>query len=363
VAVAAAFTFVSPRPAHDHRGAILAVTRSFLSASTHSGSGGHSRQGKREKQRTERARALCILGGMRWRVYLQLVKAAARGWIRNRAPSMGAALAFYSAFTMAPLLIIAIGITGAIFGEQAARGAIDTQLTSVVGPTAAAAIKSLLTAAHSKPHGLLASVVGIVTVLVGATTVMVELQNDLDRIWGAPPRAGAGMMVLVRSHALSLGIVLGIGFLLLLSLVFTAILTMFTKKYGHAFPGFSSMLYAIHFVLSLTLVTSLIAILYKWLPNVAVAWREVWVGALTTAVLFQIGQIGIGLYLTHSAIASAYGAAGAMVVLLLWLYYSAQIFLFGAEFTHAFAARSDALGMSPLSADGARLNLTERAST
>jgi membrane protein len=265
------------------------------------------------------------------------VKLAARGWIKNRAPSMGAALAFYSAFTLAPLLLIIISIAGAIFGEHAAKGAIDTQLTNVVGPTAAGAIKSLLVAAQNKSRGILPTIVGIVTLLVGATTVLVELQSDLDRIFGAPSRAGAGIRTLARSHAFSLLIVLGIGALFLASLVVTSVLTMFTKKWGHYFPAFASMLYVVHFVVSLALVSSLNAILYKFLPNATIAWRDVWVGSVTTALLFQLGQIGIGLYLTHSAVASAYGAAGAMVVLLLWLYYSAQIFLFGAEFTHAYA--------------------------
>lgn len=288
---------------------------------------------------------------MRWRVYLQLVKLAARGWINNRAPSMGAALAFYSAFTLAPLLIIIIGVAGAIFGENAARGAIDTQLANVVGP-AAGAIKSLLIATQSKSRGVLASIVGIATLLLGATTVMVELQTDLDRIFGAPSRE-SGIRTLVRSRVSSLLIVLGIGFLFLASLAVTGVLTLSTKRWGHYFPAFASMLYVVHFVVSLALVTSLNAILYKFLPNTQIAWRDVWVGSVTTALLFQLGQIGIGLYLTHSAVASAYGAAGAMVVLLLWLYYSAQIFLFGAEFTRAYSLRSEAIGMNCLSASGA----------
>jgi membrane protein len=292
---------------------------------------------------------------MRWRVYIQLVKLAAKGWIRNRAPSMGAALAFYSAFTMAPLLIIVVGIAGAIFGEHAARGAIDTQLANTVGPQAAAAIKSLLVATQSKSQSLVASIVGFLTLLLGATTVMVELQTDLDRIWGVPDRAATGLRTLVHSRVSSLLIVLGIGFLFLVSLVVTGMLTMFTKKWGHYFPAFASMLYVVHFVVSLGLITSLNAILYKFLPDTEIAWRDVWVGSVTTALLFQIGQIAIGLYLTHSAVASAYGAAGAMVVLLVWLYYSAQIFLFGAEFTRAYSLRSEAVGMNCLSAPGASL--------
>jgi membrane protein len=288
---------------------------------------------------------------MRWRIYLRLIKLSAKGWISNRAPSMGAALAFYSAFSMAPLLLIGISIAGAIFGEDAARGAIDQQLRSVVGPTAAAAIKSLLGAAQSKSRGILPTIVGVVTLLIGATTVLVELQNDLDRIWRAPPRQ-EGFRTLLRSHAVSLGIVLGIGFLLLVSLVVTSLVSMYSKRWGFYFPGFASMLHIVNFVLSVALVTSLTAILYKYLPNLPIAWRNVWVGALTTALLFQLGQYAIGVYLTHSAVGSAYGAAGAMVVLLLWLYYSAQIFLFGAEFTHAYA-RAGAGGEYP-EGEGAR---------
>jgi len=295
---------------------------------------------------------------MRWRVYWQLIRFAARGWVQHRAPSMGAALAFYSAFTLAPLLIIVISIAGAIFGEHAARGAIDSQLMSIFGPTAAGAIKSLLTATQSKARGLVASIVGTVTLLVGATTVLVELQSDLDHIWGAPARKG-GFSTMVRSHAISLLIVLGIGLLVLISLVMTGVLTVSTKRWGSAFPGLASMLYALHFTLTLVLFTSLIAILYKWLPNTRIAWRDVWVGSVTTAVMFEVGQIGIGLYLTHSAVASAYGAAGAMVVLLLWLYYSSQIFLFGAEFTRAFSARSEAVGMNCLSRSGAAMACRE----
>jgi membrane protein len=295
---------------------------------------------------------------MRWRVYLQLLRVAARGWVQHRAPSMGAALAFYSAFTLAPLLIIVISIAGAIFGEHAARGAIDTQLMSIFGPTAAGAIKSLLTATQSKARGVVASIVGTVTLLVGATTVLVELQSDLDRIWSAPSRQ-SGFSTMLRSHAVSLAIVLGIGLLVLASLVLTGVLTASTKRWGSAFPGFASLLYALHFALSLALFTTLIAILYKWLPNAQIAWRDVGVGSVTTAVLFEIGQIGIGLYLTHSAVASAYGAAGAMVVVLLWLYYSSQIFLFGAEFTRAYSVRSGSIGMDCLSRSGAAVACRE----
>jgi membrane protein len=266
---------------------------------------------------------------------------------------MGAALAFYSAFSLAPLLIIVIGVAGAVFGVDAARGAIVAQLTGLVGPTAAGAIHSLLMGAQSKSSGVFASVIGVLTLLVGATTVLVELQADLDRIWRAPRRAGNSVSKLLRSHTISLGLILGIGFLLLVSLVMTGALVIFGKYWGSVFPGVAPLLYVLNFVFSLAVITALIAMLYKWLPNVPIAWRNVWVGALTTAMLFNAGQLAIGLYLGRSAMGSAYGAAGAMVALLSWLYYSAQIFLFGAEFTRAYANRSAELGMERLSKDGA----------
>jgi len=290
---------------------------------------------------------------MRWRVYLALIKQAGRAWIKDGAPSMGAALAFYSAFSIAPLLIIVIGVAGAVYGVDVARGAVEAQLTDLMGPTAAAAIQALLMGAHGQSTGVIASVIGVVTLLVGATTVLVELQSDLDRIWSAPPRKGHGAVTLLRSHITSLGLILGIGFLLLVALVLTGILAVFGKNWGSVYPGVATALYILNFLLSLAVVTALIAMLYKWLPNVPIAWRDVWIGALTTAILFTAGQTAIGFYLTRSAMGSAYGAAGAMVVLLTWLYYSAQIFLFGAEFTQAYANRCAAIGMDCLSKDGA----------
>lgn len=290
---------------------------------------------------------------MRWRAYFALIKQAGRAWIEDGAASMGAALAFYSAFSIAPLLIIVIGVAGAVYGTDVARGAVDAQLTDLMGPMAAAALQALLMGANGKSSGVIAGVIGVVTLLIGATTVLVELQSDLDRIWKAPPRQGHGAVTLLRSHATSLGLILGIGFLLLVSLVLTGTLAVFGKNWGSIYPGVATALYVVNFLLSLAVVTALIAMLYKWLPNVAIAWRDVWIGALTTAILFIAGQTAIGFYLTRSAMGSAYGAAGAMVVLLTWLYYSAQIFLFGAEFTQAYANRCAAIGMDCLSKDGA----------
>ena len=274
---------------------------------------------------------------MHWRLYIDLLKQSASAWVADNAPSMGAALAFYSAFSLAPLLIIVIAIASAAYGQDAAHGAIVAQLTAVVGASAAQAIQALLKGAQETTTGVVATKVGAITVLVGATTVLVELQDDLDRIWKAPPRKGSGLLTILRARVLSLGMILAIGFLLLVSLVLAGVVAAAGKYWATMFPGAAVFLQVANFFLSLAVNTVLIAMLYKWLPNVLIAWRDVWIGALTTAVLFAIGQIAIGVYLGRSAIASAYGAAGALVVLLLWLYYSAQIFFLGAEFTHLYA--------------------------
>lgn len=276
---------------------------------------------------------------MRWRLYIDLLKRSGSAWVADNAPSMGAALAFYSAFSLAPLLIIVIAIAGAAYGRDAARGAIVAQLADVVGLSAAEAIQALLAGAQETASGVVATVVGAITVLVGATTVMVELQDDLDKIWKVAPREGSGLLAILRARVVSLGMILAIGFLLLVSLVLTGAIAAAANYWGAIFPGAALFLYVANFLLSLVVVTVLIAMLYKWLPNAAIAWRDVWVGAFTTAALFSVGQVAIGVYLGQSAIASAYGAAGALVVLLLWLYYSAQVFLLGAEFTHAYASR------------------------
>jgi membrane protein len=271
---------------------------------------------------------------MGWRAYGGLVKQAGVAWVEDRAPTMGAALAFYSAFALAPLLIIVIAVAGALFGAEAARGAIVEQLSGLVGASAAQAIQALLKAAQETRTGVLATTAGLVTMLVGATTILVELQDDLDHIWKAPKRAGSGVLSFLRARILSLGLILAIGFLLLVSLIVSGAMAAFGNYSESYFPDTARLLLIVaNATFSVGAITVLFAMLYKWLPNVAIAWRDVWMGALITAVLFSVGRLAIGLYLGGSAIASAYGAAGTLVVLLLWLYYSAQVFLLGAEFT------------------------------
>ena len=273
-----------------------------------------------------------------WSLYGYLAKQAVTAWVEHRAPTLGAALAFYSAFALAPVLIIIIALAGAAFGEAATRDAIVGQMSVLVGPAGAQAIQELLTGAQEKATGAVATAIGLFTMLVGATTILVELQDDLDYIWQAPRRAGNTFLTMLRARLLSFGLILGIGFLLLVSLVLNAAIAASHAYFASYFPDTALVLLRVwDHAFSVAAVTVLFAMLYKWLPNVSIAWADVWTGALITAILFSAGRIAIGVYLGHSAIASAYGAAGTLIVLLLWLYYSAQVLLLGAEFTCVYA--------------------------
>ena len=266
------------------------------------------------------------------RTYTSLVKQAALAWIKDGASSMGAALAFYSAFSLAPLLLIVMALAGLFYGPDEARQAVVTQFSALIGPLGADAIGGLLKAAAVAETGAFATAVGVILLLVGATTVLVELETDLDRIWEAPPREESGVWSLLRVRLLSFGLILGIGFLLIVSLVASSAIAAMSARWDSTSLGTTG-LFVADFVLAVVIFTALFGMLYKWLPNVKIAWHDVWTGALTTAVLFNLGRIAIGAYLGRTATGSAYAAAGSVLVLLLWLYYSAQIFLFGAEFT------------------------------
>jgi membrane protein len=273
-----------------------------------------------------------------WRTYANLVRQAGIAWLADRAPTMGAALAFYSAFALAPLLIIVIALAGSLFGWDAAREAIADELNSLVGAPATMAIQALLQGAEVARAGITATIVGVATMFIGATTILVELQDDLDTIWKAPKRAGNGLFTILRARILSLGMFLAIVFLLLVSLVVTGAVTAFEIYAQSHLPNATLLLLRLsNTIFSLGAVTVLFAMLFKALPNVPIAWKDVWVGAFITAILFTVGRIAIGVYLGRSTLASAYGAAGTLVVLLLWLYYSAQVFLLGAEFTCVYS--------------------------
>lgn len=269
-----------------------------------------------------------------------LLKESAVAWSDDYAPSMGAALAYYTLFSLAPLLVIVIAIAGLVFGNEAASGQIHVQLRGLVGDDGAIAIQGLLRSASEPAGSMAASFVGVLMLLLGATSVFGELQSALDRIWRVPADPdGFGLWGLLRTRLLSFGMILTIGFLLLVSLVVSAVLSAAGKWWGPALAGWESVLQTVNFAASFVIVTALFALIYKILPRVPVAWPDVWIGSAVTALLFTLGKFLIGLYLGKSTIASSFGAAGSLVALLVWVYYSAQIFLFGAELTWVYAHR------------------------
>jgi membrane protein len=270
--------------------------------------------------------------------FWRLIKDSAVAFVDDFAPSMGAALAYYTIFSLAPILVIVIAIAGLAFGAEAARGEILAQLEGLLGREGALVVQALLMSASHPVKSVLASVIGTATLIVGATSVFAELQDDLDRIWRSPyVTKRQPVWTLVRSRLLSFGLILAIGFLLLVSLVMSAGLAALGKWWGPTFKGWEMALQALNIIVSLVISTILFTLIYKLLPRARVAWNDVWIGAFVTAVLFTIGKSGIGLYLGTSGVTSGFGAAGSVILLLVWVYYSAQIFLLGAEFTWVYA--------------------------
>ncbi len=267
-----------------------------------------------------------------------LIKQSASAWIDDYAPSMGAALAYYTLFSIAPLLVIVIAIAGFVFGAEAAQGAIVGQLGGLIGDEGAVAIQGLLRSASEPASGVIATIVGAVTLVIGATTVFAELQSSLDRIWEVPSaEKTSGIWSVIRQRLLSFGMVLVLGLLMLVSLVLSTALAALGRWWGGFFEGWEVVLHVVNFTVSFGVVTGLFAAIYKIMPRASIAWRDVWIGSVVTALLFTIGKFLIGLYLGKSGVTSGFGAAGSMVVLLIWVYYSAQIFLLGAEFTWVYA--------------------------
>jgi membrane protein len=266
-----------------------------------------------------------------------LFKSAFTAWSDDYAQSMGAALAYYTMFSIAPLLLIVISITGIIFGQKAARGEIFGQLNNLMGEQGAMAVQTLLESTSQPAEGITATVIGIVLLVVGATTVFGELQSSLDRIWKAPVQVTSGLWNLVRVRLLSFGMIMGIGFLLMVSLVFSAGLSAMSKWWSPVLGGWIVVASVFNFIFSFLLTTGMFAMIYKIMPRVSIRWSEVWIGATLTAALFTVGKWLIGIYIGKSAISSGYGAAGSLLALLIWIYYSAQIFLVGAEFTWAYS--------------------------
>jgi len=269
------------------------------------------------------------------------------GWIDHRASSLGAALAYYTAFSLAPLLLIAIAVAGIWVDSDVAAQTIAEQASALLGSKAAEGVEFMLRAAPHAASGWLAGAVGLVTLIIGATTVLTEVQYDLDMIWRAPPRKSSGLITAVSSRLLSFGLVICIGFLFLASLVVSTGLSALSARGIAVLPGSPIVLTAAHVLAWGLMLTVCFALLYKWLPNIRLGWGDVLAGALVTTVLFSIGRLVIGVYLTHTATGSMHGAAGALIILLLWFYYSAQVFLLGAEFTAVYARRLGSLAKSP----------------
>lgn len=268
---------------------------------------------------------------------MQMMRQAIAKWQADFAPSMGAALSFYTLFSLAPVIIIAIAVAGLIFGDDTVREQVFAQLQHLIGDTGAAAAQRLVNNTSTTSANWIATVVSLITMLIGATTVFAELQSDLDRIWKVSAAAQSGIWQLLRARFLSFGLILGIGFLMLVSLVITAALTLLGQWWANWFGGWALMLQVFNFLLSFALTAGLFAMIYRFLPSCHVAWRDVWIGAIVTSLLFSLGKLAIGVYLGHTNVAAAYGAAGSIAVLLLWVYYAAQIFLLGAEFTYVYA--------------------------
>ncbi|MFT3717628.1 YihY/virulence factor BrkB family protein [Pseudorhodoferax sp.] len=272
------------------------------------------------------------------RQWLALCQQTVTRWAGDYAPSMGAALSYYSVFSMAPLLLIVISVAGLVFGERAAHGELFEQLAGLMGADAARALETLLASVNKPAQGIVSTLIGLGVLLIGATTVFGELQNALDRIWRAPARdTSGGLWKLLHTRLLSFGMVLGFAFLLMVSLVLGAVVSALGKWWSSAFAGWEVLAQLLNVVLGFALTTGVFAMIYKIMPRVQVRWYDVWIGAAVTALLFTVGRFLIGLYIGKSGVASSFGAAGSVIVIFVWVYYSAQVFLLGAEFTWLYA--------------------------
>jgi membrane protein len=267
----------------------------------------------------------------------RLIKSTIEHWLAHKDARQGAALAYYSVFSIGPLLVIAIGIAGLAFGAQAARGEVQGQLSGMIGQSAADAIDSMLASANEPQQGLLATAIGIVVLLFSALGVVVQLKDALNTVWEVDEKNISGAWQFIRTYLISLTAVIGIGFLLLVSLLFTTALSAAGQYLGAQLP--QTGLQIAGSLISFAAITAMFAMMFKLLPDTEVEWRDVWLGAAITAALFELGKLLIGIYVGKLALASTYGAAASLVILLIWVYYSSQIVLLGAEFTHCYASR------------------------
>lgn len=274
---------------------------------------------------------------MNLKVMWRLLRAAYTKWTEDHAQTLGAALALYTVLSLAPLLLIVIAIAGAVFGQEAAQGQIIGQIQGLVGEDSANAIQSMIEEARKPAAGIIATVLAMVMLLLGATGVFAQLQEALNTIWRVEGKSGEGILKILKDRFISLMAVLGTGFLLLISLVISAGLSAIGATLGQFLPVPEFLLQIINFFVSFAFVTLLFAMIYKLLPDISIHWGDIWIGAVMTSPLFTIGKFLIGFYLGKSDVGIAYGAAGSLVVILIWVYYASQIFLFGAEFTAVYA--------------------------
>jgi len=260
-------------------------------------------------------------------------------WARHRSARLGAALAYYSVFSLGPILLIVISIAGLWFGKDAVRGSLTAQFRGLLGPDGAQAVEAMLKGASSVESGGIAAASGVVLLLIAALGVVVQLKDALNTIWDAPEPQGSGVWWYIRTYLISLAGVMALGFLLMVSLVISTVLAGISTWAGTA--GAEALLWeGVNFAVSLGVLTGLFGMLFKWFPDVPVRWRDVWPGALASALLFEVGKLAIAWYIGSQGLESTYGAAASLVVLLIWVYYTAQIVLFGAEISHAYAHRA-----------------------
>jgi membrane protein len=269
--------------------------------------------------------------------YWQVLKDAGSQWVEDRASRLGAALAYYTAFSLAPLLILVISIAALVFDRSTVEKQVTTEMQTLVGGEGAKAVQAMIVSGKKHGSGVMATIIGSIMLLVGAMGVFGQLQDAMNTIWEVQPKPGRGLWGFLRDRLLSMSMVLGSAFLLLVSLLVSAALA--AVENWLLSSRASAAAQASNLIVSLIVITLLFAMIYRFLPDAKIAWRDVWLGALITALLFMLGKWAIGLYLGRASVASSYGAAGSLAVLLIWLYYSAQIFLFGAEFTKAYANR------------------------
>jgi membrane protein len=273
-------------------------------------------------------------------------------FINGDSLTQGAALAYYTVFAIAPLFVITLAIAGFCFGEDTAHRELFGQMDQLLGQDGGKAIEEMVAAANKSRSGFLATAIATVTLMVAATGVFVQLQNSLNRIWNVQHSPGRGLRTFIRHRLLSFAMVFGLGFLLLVSLIVSAALTAFGDFLGRYVSGQAALLQGLELAFSLATITVLFTIIFKFLPDVKIAWRDVWLGGFLTAILFEIGKYLIGFYIAKSTLASVYGGMGSLIIVLLWVYYSSQIVFFGAQFTRLYAGQ---FGTKPRPLTGAKL--------